>query len=238
MQYIMLQMPYAPRIRIENSEKELEGILHIEHLLGNLQRFVENFGSAITLYEGSKLASNTDSHSENNFVSGWIFVAARDGAMSLYHFSKTLDALRASFKNTPLLKNHVNHEMLRETSKEFHKFFNEIDKTRHAVAHAAELTKSLEDVEKNAIRNYDSGGIKIENSKVIIGDILMDDNFRTMIEGHLRGYSVNAQSLFHINEILTKIYHCFSKCIYNPFNRNDPHALEFREFNFLTQSDH
>jgi hypothetical protein len=74
----------------------------------------------------------------------WIGLATRDAALSVYHFSVTLRAIRSGLGRCPTLKAMVDVEKLREASKAFNRQFPDAVLLRHAVSHLAEQLSTPE----------------------------------------------------------------------------------------------
>ena len=49
----------------------------------------------------------------------WQVMAARDGALAIYHFGNTIEAIRKNLPKCPALGGLVDHSILRDASKSF-----------------------------------------------------------------------------------------------------------------------
>jgi hypothetical protein len=71
----------------------------------------------------------------------WVFVAGRDGAMSIYHFAKSMEGMMAFLGQCPTVLDKVDRTKLRSARKMLRELFPDFEAVRHAVAHAGELMK-------------------------------------------------------------------------------------------------
>lgn len=84
-------------------------------------------------------------------LSGWQSLAARDGAFSVYHFGKTIDAISVAYKNcTAVLAAKIDGAKLRAGSRTFSRSFPSREAVRNVVGHVAESASSTEQREKHS----------------------------------------------------------------------------------------
>ena len=123
---------------------------HANALLFMLNYYVRSFEAALQLYE---TAAETIAHASHAFkrdandnaanealeiLDGWPVIAARDGAMSIYHFRKTLEGLDACIGQLPSLHAATNRPHRKRARRVFEARFPHFIKVRHAVAHSGE----------------------------------------------------------------------------------------------------
>jgi hypothetical protein len=83
---------------------EMPAFLHIVQLLAELNLYERNLVLASYLYEYSRTAAweLRDDFARMERASwttgGWQMMAARDGAMTIYHFGRAVEGLRDSFR--------------------------------------------------------------------------------------------------------------------------------------------
>ncbi len=70
----------------------------------------------------------------------WKAIAARDGALSLYHFCTTFESIRAA--NAPTLTKAIDHEMIQEVAYVIRGKFAGYRAIRHTVSHTADFTRN------------------------------------------------------------------------------------------------
>lgn len=177
-------------------ETEREHVRHIEGQLFGITRFVRDFEAAVSLF-------NFSSMFPHEITGNWQFVAARDGAMSIYHFAKTIEGVRAAFGDCPTYRSAVDHRKLRAATKDIEVSFPGFEKLRHALAHNAELRRSHEHAAQNATKGpFDNFGIKIEGEgSVTIGNGLNGNKFFTSIDGIMASYEISRDSLASLQRI-------------------------------------
>ncbi|MDX0478743.1 hypothetical protein GOC75_12265 [Sinorhizobium medicae] len=192
-------------------ESERIYISHIEGELMSLGRYVGDFGSAVSLF-------NFCNQFGLDVTSRWQFVAARDGAMSIYHVAKAIEGIRACFRDCPTYKEAVDHSKLREAAKELHVTFPGYDQLRHAIAHNAELRRNVEHASKNATQGpFEDFGVAIDaGSSVSIGNGLNGNKFFTSIEGVMASYEISYGSLRALSKILDIFENGFIPAGYTP----------------------
>ena len=81
----------------------------------------------------------------------WMFVAARNGGMTIYHFGRAKEGLHVSLGTTPTLRAMLDKAQLRRASKLFDKTFPTFIQMRHAIAHSEEAKKHSSGHEKTYI---------------------------------------------------------------------------------------
>ena len=128
--------------------------MHIERLLSSLAKYEINFLAALTLFDNceaemsqmfgymaakQKAGEHADISPELQTVTEWMAMAARDGAITIYHFGNTIEAIRQSLPHCPTLNAKVNHSILRGASRYFRHEFPRYEAIRHVVTHAADF---------------------------------------------------------------------------------------------------
>jgi hypothetical protein len=136
-------IPELDRSRIP--PEEMPAFLHIVQLLAGLRRYEHELRLAVYLFEYSQQAA----HEVSDFTTrelalwttgGWQSMAARDGALTIYHFGRAIQGLQSSFRFCPTLRDLVDHEAIRQAKKDFDVAFPHNIQIRHAVSHVADLS--------------------------------------------------------------------------------------------------
>lgn len=192
-------------------EEEQPEIRHVEGLLFGINRFVQDFGAAASLFEFCRAHSS-------QLPAPWMLVAARDGAMSIYHFGKSLEAIRAGFGRCPTYRKAVEHTKLKQGSKDFEAAFPGFIKLRHAIAHNAELGETKEKAAANAAKGpFDQFGVNIgEGASIGIGNGLSNDTFFCSIDGTMVSYKINASSLKALINVKDTLDQAFAPAGFRP----------------------
>jgi hypothetical protein len=168
-----------------------------------LQSYCRDFAFALLLFKNAdQLASASPYPQSRNLISEWKVLAARDGAMTIYHFGKAMEGIRSSLNETPTTKAKVDHGVLREATKKFNKLFPLYEDIRHAIAHSAELTRTTRAHKKNAFSgSFRDKSVFLEDVTGVMLTIIDDTSFKTTFEGAVISYSVTKATLQSLHEV-------------------------------------
>ncbi len=123
-------------------EEERGSVWAIRAMLTHMEILINDFLGALELFDYCEgyMNSAVDVHDINTafLFQRRIFVPARDGAMSIYHFKKAMHGVRRRMNRCPSLKTRVHADTPRLAVKRFNNCFPQSDILRNAVAHAAE----------------------------------------------------------------------------------------------------
>ena len=189
---------------------EQESCNSINGRLAELAGYVEDFAAALELYEVSTKAvghlmvpfdGTEDETRARNIKRRWRFIAAKDGAMTIYHFGETIDAVRGGLGNCKTLRAMVNTDKLKEADKHFDKAFPNYVKLRHSVAHQAIVAKAP----YMAMSRSDGTG------QTIITGTLIDRRFISVWNGHRVEYEISEPSLSELATIRGEIFDAFTE---------------------------
>jgi len=113
------------------------------------------------------------------YYSGWINMAGRDGAMTIFHVRDTLESVKEGVHSCTTLQSLVSEAELKNVTNRFYKFFPRWKSVRHAVAHRADMHKSPAAARKNSVNeSFDIPGfIKSAGSTVTVLPQMMRDSF-------------------------------------------------------------
>lgn len=138
-------------------EAEQEATFFVGIWLRDLHDYVDAFACALYIfdeYNERTIAAPKDSR-PTDVPRGVVFVAARDGALSIYHLDAAMTEITKSFKHCPILKQHVHHETLRAAKKRLKEICPGLTtshpKLRHAIAHAGTENKKLIDATTSGV---------------------------------------------------------------------------------------
>ena len=176
-------------------ENEQGAVSHFESLLSDLISFCEAFQDDFVLYANSR--GLQDQEGSPNYVRSWMFIAGRDGAMTLYHFAQTLSSIRGSFGSCPTFRATVDHPAIRQAEKDLKAAFPAIDALRNAVAHWGELDKNPAEAQRHYVGN-------IKHSSNFQGDA-----FIFSFEGEIVDYHLTDASALAINDIARRVLSAF-----------------------------
>jgi hypothetical protein len=189
--------------------------------LHDLSRWVGSFEAAVALFESAaallgpvrEREKAVGVGKEEGTVLEWQHIAARDGAMSIYHFGKMFEASRASIGKMPTVLAKHDKMLSRQARKLFEQHFPNFLDIRHAVAHSAELTKDQAAFDKNAFTgSYSGPGLKIEagaKNNIVMG--LTGTTFATTHEGRILTYDITRATLDTLGRVLLTYFSAFAE---------------------------
>jgi hypothetical protein len=209
---------FPPRFDLrEFPEGERDSVEHIQGLLGRLFGYVNSFDAAIRLAQRSaqEMSQLRDQNPDGGYrmpepLHEYQFVAARDGAMTIYHFACVIDGIRQSRRNAPTLSAMIDDQRIKIAGRLFNTYFPDFERVRHAVAHAAELMATPESTARNISAQ---NTITSHGHELSIGDLLDEQNgkFTTTIEGCRVSYQLSRDALNKLVRIQGYIYSAFER---------------------------
>jgi len=209
--------PYAPSLHIEDaSEKDKNDTWQCSSCLSNLRSYCEDFESAVALFNFSgvhkRMWMNSPHKGMARQFGSWRLLAARDGAMSIYHFAKTLGGVDNWSRQSDVIQSHINKEKIREARRLLREKFPRLEAIRHSVAHRAEITSSQRWVDTHAFSgSFKNDALSIENSKnVIILNPLSNNVFTTTWEGTIIEYEVSKTSSEALDDVMIMYFESYS----------------------------
>ena len=191
-------------------EPEREHSWILQSRLEDLDRYVRQFEAALNLFDISREQRRSEALGVQS--GHWMFIAARDGAMTIYHFANTLQYIRSLLRSCPTIKALVNAPSLRKTTELFQTQFPHVKTMRHALAHSAELSRSPKHFKKNSFKgDYEGFGVSIKHSSVMMKDNLQDRNYVNTFNGEIVSYEVSSTTLNHLNAAKNSFYSSFGQ---------------------------
>jgi hypothetical protein len=189
-------------------EEEQVNAGHLCQCLRDLRSYERQFAGALTLFDFGM--RNRDNKEMDGI--GWAMVAARDGGMTIYHFSKTLGHSGALLGKCKALLRMTDRTKLRSARKHLNEAFSNSTEVRHAIAHTAELTMSPEKTRENALSGpYDKHGMQLSAGvKVMIRNSLNGRLFQNTIDGKLQSYEISRASLDALISIRREYWSAFA----------------------------
>lgn len=193
-------------------EKERDSVGILSHLLGALDQHHIDFASALSLFDFCETTMDKDALKEELKIDtlGWLYVAARDGAMTIHHFGTTLQNIREGLGFCPTIKAWAETGALRISAKKFDSLFPGFPDLRHALAHSADIMKTTERFEKHAFRgNFKGIGIDGEESQILLSSHLHYRKFSLSYEGQIISYNINSETAERLNTAKTEFFDAF-----------------------------
>jgi hypothetical protein len=135
----------------------MQPYLHIITVLGELGLYERDVLLAVYLYEYSDQAAReiTDLATLEYSLwttGGWQSMAARDGALTIYHFGRAIEGLKNSLRFCDALGALVDHRKIKNAGKLFEAAFPDSIAIRNAVAHIADFSQTLDKKTSHAVK--------------------------------------------------------------------------------------
>jgi len=197
-----------------NTIKDDDEQYHSMMLIYNLQAlnaYVNDYAAAIGLHlhiDGlRKQVQNVNIRGTIEFTKNmhaldlWNQMAGREACMTVFHFGKSLNAIRSTMKDTPTIRAITKHDLLREANRDLETNFPNYNDARHAAGHRAEAISSLDAVKKHAV---DHGHMK----EYLPGRIV-EDTYVTTFEGRRIEVELTERKRKALSVITDKIYSAF-----------------------------
>jgi hypothetical protein len=168
-----------------------------------LDRYVADFESSLNLFDfcHDKLLPTPEGPQKHGLtrLRDWQLIAARDGAMTIFHFGMTMKGVKKSLDNLPLTRAMVSKPTLASARDNFRKFFPRFEALRHSVAHAGEKSTSRELLNKHAVRGQGT-----------ISNHLVGREFYNSWEGRTFSYELSRGTFCRLNSVRLEFQSAFS----------------------------
>jgi hypothetical protein len=216
---------WPPRIHLGSlPEEERKIAQNIEELLWQLAYHANDFRAIVTLFDfcgdpgPERVANLPYAHLR--------LVAARAGAMSIYHFVKSIEAINKQIGRCPTLRVRIDHRKKRVANKLLNSRFPRFDAVRHAVAHAGELAKSPEKREVNSVEGpYNFAGIEFgKGSKIFFQNMLLDRIYANTFKGKVESYEISQATYNALVSVRVRYYDAFEAATFPIGWRTQPPA--------------
>lgn len=201
-------------------DSEKNGAYLVEANLSNLDSHVRDMQTALRLFDftSANQAGARQQPYENKqaqafleISSGWQMVAARDGAMTIYHFATALAGIRETVSASPTLYGLVDMLKLKAANQLLHKRFPNFGDVRNAVAHVADKMKTPSKYDEHSFSgSMNNAAIKADNiSGLTISNMLMDRKYANTWNGKLLEYEISGETVASLNEIKSEVWSIF-----------------------------
>jgi hypothetical protein len=192
----MIQVPKVPLDCVPPAERR--AVEHLNDALSALARFVDQFASALDLYDFC--------HEKNDARSRpWMFIAGRDGALAIYHFGKAIEeGIGTSLSQCPTVSDLADRTKLRSARRSLRDLVPNFEDVRDAIAHAGQLMKDSDTSGRHSISI--PGRVK----KLVYRNCFSGRKFQNTYNGKLQEYELSSQTLAELNRILQEFYSAFS----------------------------
>ena len=203
--------------------EQMPAFLHINSQLAQLTRYERQFLLAVHLYQYSHQAAMeilSEDFAKGDMTiwttGGWQSIAARDGALSIYHFGRALEGLRANFRSCPALENLVDHPKIRQAYKDFLSAFPHFIEIRHAVAHLADSQQTMEKKLFNSAKGiFNLKWFSSNNPDAVtwMAGNMNNEKFAVTLEGKAYAYALSVANAQKIRTLRFQIFSAFDAAV-------------------------
>ncbi len=180
--------------------------------LDNLNHCLDCFESALKLHDhGLTKLRSAKGITRKHLYRHWQFIAARDGAVSIFNFKWALEGLGDSVNQCDYLKERLDLAAIRAAKRLFDKHFPNATQVRHAVAHATEKSKNP----REHLEHGYTGVCKIPGLNLgkvrnfVITDHLYRRSFCNTWKGKIECYKLSKGSLKNLSLVRDAVYDAF-----------------------------
>lgn len=200
-------------------ENERRAASQIQMQLHDLAAKGRDFEAAVALFQHSMLAPalkragvpiNPDT---TPWARYWPYIAARDGAMTIYHFGMAIQLISRNFATCPTLLSLVDRKYLRMARRRMNEVFPRFEIIRHAVAHSTEIMNQQSIHGTHSISGpYEiAPGINVgPDISLMLGGTLKNQEFLWTVDGKLQSYEISKATLDGMTDVRIDIYAAFS----------------------------
>jgi hypothetical protein len=198
--------------------EQMPAFLHIVTLLAELAGYERRLLSAVYLYEHSRQAEweitdfPTREHASWT-THHWTMMAARDGALTIYHFGSTIDGIKRSLPSCPALNGQVDRQKLRNTSKLLNAKFPGYIAIRNVVSHYGDFSKTMAAQTSHAVKGpFMAGGFGSEEQAGVtyLAGNINEDRYTVTFDGKAFTYRLNRSAVVALSEVRELAYSAFS----------------------------
>jgi len=119
-------------------------------------------------------------------------MAARDGALTIYHFGNAIEGIRKSLPRCPAVNASVDHDILRDASKTFRKAFPNYEAIRHVTGHVSDFTATPDRRREHShIGELEVGNISFDDSPRQFTGNLYNRSYVVSYKGRAYHYEIS-----------------------------------------------
>jgi hypothetical protein len=233
----------VPLSRLPPSPPQLEGqhvlegdfelVRHLYGVLGMIGGSEWQFGQALALLEWCRASTPAPSIDpanppkfdppkfpiiESQWATrrSWELMAAREGAMTIYHFGQALAAIAPAVRQCSSIADRVDYAALRLARKSFKAAFPNHYAIRHVVGHVVDFTATVEKRNRHSVMPPwqhtfdDAGTLQYAGTRPIFSPgNLHGRAYLVTYEGDVHFYELRAETLERLLAIRERIYSAF-----------------------------
>lgn len=212
-----------------------------------LSNWVQGFQSCLSLFDFSQ--SQIASHKEQAFreittnlngifvfnqiqhlMGPWVQIAARDGAMQIYHLGRAMDYISSYHYQCPIFKSNVDHDYTKKARKLFREKFPEPNPLRNSVSHLGEFSMQPEAHGTNIPGEVTPDGQPIP---VMFVGLLFGRHWTSSVDKKMHSYELSQTTLDDLGMIHQTFLLAFEPLLNRFQAMGPPEALALRASNKL-----
>jgi hypothetical protein len=214
-------------------EDEKDAARELQRQCAMLAHYTRQFAAAVSLFENASAWANQalttfyedasfahkpqpereSMHSQGEMFAGWSQIAARDGALTIFHFGKTVDAMHGTIKRIPSLFATTNLDAVNPL---FRQHFPRFEAIRHAVGHEAEFINSPRKRAKHSTDQPFKNAMIDAPEETFISGMLEGNIFTSTFEGKPLSYEVSRKTLANLDAVKNAVYDAFEPIVSGP----------------------
>ncbi len=191
-----------PDTEQENSIEWLKSIEHLERYMRNFANDLGLFDYAFEKYEQSIDQQLSGFETLCEQYASWRFIAARDGALQIYHFGKILEQLSSQLHGCPTLSSYIDKGELKLANKLFISGFYDVIEVRDNVGHQAQV---LLTPERNATKTEIDLPLIHVGAGAMFTDVLHERKYLVTHFGKAAFLEISDESLEKLRNSLDKV---------------------------------
>ena len=179
---------------------------HCEEAFDRTRRAIAELRSMKTVTAAEMTRIQVDEHRRSTASpKDWIFIAANDGALTIYHIGITFRSIIEALTSCPTLANLVG-ELSEETM--LVPYVPDFWSVRNAVAHQAEnMAASKKHSTKGPFKGL---GLNIgDGADVYIGGQLYNRTYSFTVKGEIRSYDLSRDTLLNLGKVRDHVFSAF-----------------------------
>lgn len=176
---------------------------------------LDGFNAALELFDYALAKTKTAKRRRMDMFRQWLFIAARDGAITVYNFQIALGAVIETVNTSQFLFDKVDKAALKAARKHFESAFPVARDMRHSVGHATDKARNV----KQHLENGYSGVLNVPGLELdLVKDYLVVDHLegRTLynsFEKKIVCYTIDQAALDHLAAVRNEVFDQFDTVI-------------------------
>jgi hypothetical protein len=207
----------SPRIDVAKfAVEQREAISSVSSTLSDMAHYAQDFWGSLALFDHcayesgrlmelfSKNFNNQEARDSSDVYGRWIFVAARDACLCIYHFGRARDGLHQTLGQCPALRSAIDRDALRAANNLFDRHFPNYVRMRHAIAHVEETQNTPQAIEKHALSSGAQNPFVKNPSAfktLVVTNNLMGRTYSSMWDGELIEADISEENAHKLDEI-------------------------------------